>query len=84
MERAQEVRFESNLFKVQRTCLLDIHICWVWHTVFDFNKVTGFDAQMFQILALYLAFEVTKNFHIFQGLLGALEDIWINDLGSAS
>ena len=69
---------------MQRTSLLEIHISQVWHTVFDFDKVTGFDAQMFQILALYLAFEVTKNFHIFQGLLGALEDIWINDLGSAS
>ena len=51
---------------------------------FDFNKVTGFDAQMFQILALYLAFEVTKNIHIFQGLLGALEDAWVNDLCLAS
>ena len=69
---------------MQRTSLLEIHISRVWHTVFDFDKVTGFDAQMFQILALYFAFEVTKNFHIFQGLLGALEDIWINDLGSAS
>ena len=64
--------------------MLDIQICQVWHTVFDFNKVTGFDAQMFQILALSLAFEVTKNIHIFQGLLGAFEDAWINDLGLAS
>ena len=72
------------LFKVKRTCLLDIQICQVWHTVFDFNKVTGFDAQMFQILALSLAFEVTKNIHIFQGQLGALEDAWVNDLGLAS
>ena len=72
------------LFKVQRTCLLEIHICQVWHTVFDFNKVTGFDAQIFQISALYLAFEIKKNIHIFQGMLGALEDAWVNDLGLAS
>ena len=56
-------------------------MCWVWHTVFDSNKVTDFDTQMFQILALYLAFEVTKNIHIFKRLLGALQDAWINDLG---
>ena len=52
--------------------------------LFDFDKGTGFDAQMFQILDLSLDFKVKKNIHIFQGLLGALEDAWVEDWGLAS
>ena len=70
----------------EHPCPLSPHL-ELWRTleVHDFGSASWswfwygllvFDTQMFQILALYLAFAVTKNIHIFQGLLGALEDAW--------